>query len=319
MTSSHYLTARCLAGCETWLHPAAVDRHIDLGRCRGQPWVDAIPDAVLVPARWLRGARNPSPSRAGRPTEILLRPIGRPGSRRVPQDRSLPRNCGPIANRGRAVSALGSSRESHRRPRGGGRRPSRDDGGGLRRARARTRRSGRVPRVSRLQWSFVKRTGLATHRSRNVACPWRRAVTEVREPWQLGWRDPFSVPDGPLNWSELRARGDWRWRLRPVNFPRWTAVLLTPPSDRGGMTAVAVRKSDSQDSTAWAAAAPLNAAPMALVVHAGRQPGATRTRLSARLSRGHWGALGVRGGLGRRQNRRSEHWSALDRQSGADS
>lgn len=25
MTQSHYLTARCLAGCETWLHPATVE------------------------------------------------------------------------------------------------------------------------------------------------------------------------------------------------------------------------------------------------------------------------------------------------------
>lgn len=24
VTKSHYLTARCLAGCETWLHPAAL-------------------------------------------------------------------------------------------------------------------------------------------------------------------------------------------------------------------------------------------------------------------------------------------------------
>lgn len=34
-----------------WLLPSAVDLHVDdPGRCRGHPWVDHLPDAVLIAA-----------------------------------------------------------------------------------------------------------------------------------------------------------------------------------------------------------------------------------------------------------------------------
>ncbi len=43
MTESHFLTARCIDGCMTWLDPATVEPQIQLSRCRGQPWLDEIP------------------------------------------------------------------------------------------------------------------------------------------------------------------------------------------------------------------------------------------------------------------------------------
>src|SRR4051812_31756596 len=51
MTKSHYLTARCPQGCETWLHPRAVWPHLnDVSRCRRHPWIDDIPDNALIAA-----------------------------------------------------------------------------------------------------------------------------------------------------------------------------------------------------------------------------------------------------------------------------
>src|SRR5438105_2996038 len=44
-----YLTARCPSGCESWLHPRAVDPHVGLGRCRGEPWVDNVEDSAVIP------------------------------------------------------------------------------------------------------------------------------------------------------------------------------------------------------------------------------------------------------------------------------
>ena len=48
VTRCRYLTARCPFGCETWLHPRAVETHVDLGRCRGTAWVDGVEDEALI-------------------------------------------------------------------------------------------------------------------------------------------------------------------------------------------------------------------------------------------------------------------------------
>lgn len=73
----------------------------------------------------------------------------------------------------------------------------------------------------------VTRRGLANHERRSTRCCWVRAAREVRRAWELGWRDPYSLPAGtPLSWTELQRAARWRNRLRTVRFPRWTAVLL---------------------------------------------------------------------------------------------
>lgn len=233
MTKSRYLTARCLAGCETWLHPAAVEPHLDLGRCRGRPWVDDIPDAVLVAAPMAEMLEPLLPAAlVARPTfsyDRLVTPAPAEYLRiEVCQGITV---CSPIAGvpSRRWVHVVRAA-------------AARDGEAGVRRAMT---AAGFAEVESELVdpgeflecpdcRELVKRKGLATHRSRNVACCWRRAATEVREAWQLGWRDPYSVPDAPLKWSDLRARSDWRRRLRPVKFPRWTAVLLAPPPVQEG-------------------------------------------------------------------------------------
>jgi hypothetical protein len=48
VTRCRYLTARCPTGCETWLHPRAVNAHVLLRRCRGNPWIEDVEDEALV-------------------------------------------------------------------------------------------------------------------------------------------------------------------------------------------------------------------------------------------------------------------------------
>jgi hypothetical protein len=74
----------------------------------------------------------------------------------------------------------------------------------------------------------VTRRGLAGHQRSSTRCRWTHAADEVHNRWGDGWRDPFSVAETPLSWTELQARKCWRSRLRTVRFPLWTAVLLAP-------------------------------------------------------------------------------------------
>jgi len=230
VTKSNYLTVRCLAGCETWLHPAAVRPHIELGRCRGHPWVEDIADAVLVaaPTAEILKPLLP-PDLVARPTfsyDRLVRP--------APGEYLRIDVCQGITVRS-PINGVPSRRWLHVAKAAAGR----DGEVGVRRAMT---SDGFADLEGELVDSneflecpdcgeFVRRKGLATHRSRNVACRWQHAAAEVREAWQLGWRDPYSVPDAPLKWSDLRARSVWRGRLRTVKFPRWTAVLLAPASE----------------------------------------------------------------------------------------
>lgn len=73
---------------------------------------------------------------------------------------------------------------------------------------------------------YVTRRGMGKHQATNMVCRWRRAVAEVRDAWDAGWRDPFNVEGAPLTWAELRSRVRWTKRMLTVAYPRWTAVLL---------------------------------------------------------------------------------------------
>jgi hypothetical protein len=48
MGKVQYLTIRCRTGCEAWLAPPWLDGHVV--RCPGHPWVDGLPDRVVIPA-----------------------------------------------------------------------------------------------------------------------------------------------------------------------------------------------------------------------------------------------------------------------------
>lgn len=229
MTRSHYLTARCWSGCETWLHPAAIEAHIDFDRCRGHPWVDDVVDATLIAA---------SVAEALIP---LLPPelIGHPSFSEDRRLRGLPDHLHDDVYQGITVRSpivgIPSRRWLHVATAVANHRGE----AGIQRA---TTATG----FEELEREFidptefvecldcrelVKSRGLRAHRSRNSVCRWRRAAAEVRTLWAGGFRDPYRVAGAPLKWSDLRATSEWRRRLRTVEFPKWAAVLLAPPAE----------------------------------------------------------------------------------------
>lgn len=222
-----YLTARCPAGCEAWLHPKAVKPHIELDRCRGVPWLDDAPDAVLVAAPDAETLeRVLPPALVARPNFSYDRLLARdqPEYLRIDVCRGITVRS-PIADvpaRRWVHVAVAAARDY---------------------GEAGIRRAVTAPGFAELErelidsgqflecpdcHEFVKLKGLNLHRTRNVACRWRRAASEVENAWRQGWRDPYSIPGAPLTWSDLRATSMWRRRLHPVAFPKWTAVLLAP-------------------------------------------------------------------------------------------
>ncbi|MGQ0744933.1 MAG: hypothetical protein ACT4OS_11475 [Acidimicrobiales bacterium] len=222
MPRVHYLTIRCPFGCEAWLAPPWLDGHRD--RCTGRPWVDDLPDRAVVPAP-LAGVLLSVLPRA------LVDDAQRPSVTRAQQDRvALDFRFGacvrsPVAGVTArrwlrvAIAALeAKGLESVRRA------LSPDGFGQLERELIEPGADVACPECG----ECVTARGLATHRATNAACRWRRAAREVREAWDTGWRDPFSVEGAPLTWAELVARMHWKRRLLTVDFPRWTAVLLKP-------------------------------------------------------------------------------------------
>jgi len=222
MTRFHYMTARCPIGCEAWLMPSWLRTH--RGRCIGHPWVDDLPDEVVVPA----------------PMASLLLPM-------------LPQSIVDGAN----PPTVSDSRRDHlaydfshgyrvRSPVEGV--PARR---WLRVATAVVEIKGlhAVGRIltpagfEQLEQELIEpgsavccpdcgehltTRGLELHRSTSSACGWRQAAAEVRHLWAGGWRDPYNVKGAPLKWSELTATIRWKRRLCTVDFTRWTAVLLKP-------------------------------------------------------------------------------------------
>ena len=73
----------------------------------------------------------------------------------------------------------------------------------------------------------VKRSRINLHRAASTRCRWQRARTEVRALWEIGYRDPFSMPTAPLDWEALRRTATWRRRVRTIEFPRWVAVMVS--------------------------------------------------------------------------------------------
>lgn len=228
MSRTTYFTTRCPWGCEIWLHPkASVFDHRE--RCRVHPWVDDLPEVAVIPwdhtevitaavdqcllgtvslrderwtnwnqRRWTRGAPIPVGG-------ITLQ---------TPIDGVPPRRWLTVAlaaydrygNEGlaRALNPADFHALEH---------------------------EVLVPDAfvdCPCCGVFVAARSLKNHQRTNNACQWRRAAAEVRTAWAAGCRDPFSVPDAPRWWSELQARAVWRRRVRTVEFPTCTAVLLAP-------------------------------------------------------------------------------------------
>lgn len=227
MTSSRYLTARCPTGCENWLYPAAVEPHVDLGQCGGRPWTEDIPDATLVAAPMAEVLeRLLPPALVAHPDFSYDRLTAStfPDYLRIAVCRGITvRSPIAVVPSRRWVSVALAAAARYGEP-------------GVRRAMI---GSGFAELEHELIdpaefaecpdcHEVVKRKGLKTHQSRNVGCRWQHAANVVRELWQQGWQDPYSVAGAPLKWSDLRAKGEWRRRLQTVEFPKCTAVLLAP-------------------------------------------------------------------------------------------
>jgi hypothetical protein len=230
MGRSAYLTARCPTGCEAWLHPYALDQHVD-GRCRGHPWVDDLPDTAVIPA-------SSTDMILGTLDEALISTVGLEGSSRVDARDGRLRNPAPLhAGSFRLHSPLDGIRARRwlvvalaAADRWG------SDGVGqaLEPERFRELENELLAPGSYLDCpvcgAFVSSRALRNHQTTSASCGWRRAAFEVRCAWRHGWRDPCSVPQAPKTWGELSRSSRWKRQLRTTVFPRWIAVLLPPKS-----------------------------------------------------------------------------------------
>lgn len=225
-TRCRYLMARCPTGCESWLHPRAVEGHLQPGRCSGRAWVDTVEDSALVP--------QPDASLLVErvPPELV-------GPLEVSEDRmrfsSTPRLCADVVQ-GIVIRSPIQGVSARR---------------WLYIVRAATDRQGpdAIERaitpggfaefereLNADDWlvdcpdcgETVKRSRINLHRAGSTRCRWERARTEVRALWEIGYRDPFSVPTAPLDWEALRRTATWRRRVRTIEFPRWVAVMVSP-------------------------------------------------------------------------------------------
>jgi hypothetical protein len=228
MGRSTYLTARCPTGCEAWLHPYALDQHLD-GRCRGHPWVDDLPDTAVIPTGYTGVI-------LGCVDEALIGTVGSERSGRVDaRDGRLrhpaPPNPGTLrlrspldgvpARRWLVVALAAADRFGN---------------DGIRQAldpdRFSELQDELLPAGAYLDCpicgTFIHSRALRGHQATSAICGWRRGALEVRCAWRDGWRDPHSVPGAPMTWGELCRSTRWRRLLRTVVFPRWIAVLLPP-------------------------------------------------------------------------------------------
>lgn len=232
MGRAAYLTARCPTGCEAWLHPHALDRHVQ-GRCRGHPWINDLPDTAVVPnssSSVILGALDGtlvSPV----PLERASRVDGRDGRLRnpAPEHGGMFRIHSPLpgvkARRWLVVAIAAADRWGS---------------DGVRQALDRQcfhdlEGELLVPGSyvdCPICGAFVSAHSLHAHQTTSANCAWRRAALEVRCAWRDGWRDPCSIPEAPETWSELSASTRWKRQVRTVVFPRWIAVLLPGDGDR---------------------------------------------------------------------------------------
>lgn len=228
MGRAAYLTARCPTGCEAWLHPYALDKHVE-GRCRGHPWVDDLPDTAVIPNSYADVI-------LGVVDETLVSLVALERSSRVDARDGRLRNPAPdhgglfrihspldgITARRWLVVALAAA--------------DRWGTDGVRQAlqadRFRDLEEELLVPGSYVDCptcgTFVNTSALRAHQRTSASCAWRGAALEVRCAWRDGWRDPCSIPDAPKAWSQLSGSTKWRRRVRTTVFPRWIAVLLPP-------------------------------------------------------------------------------------------
>lgn len=224
MGRAHYLTIRCPLGCEAWLQPSALDRHLRPGWCRQHPWVEDLVDSVVVPAPLAGLLLSVLPDAL---VEESQHPeVGRSRRNEVGFDFRYGRRIRSPLNgvRARRWLLVATAVLEQSGLRAVERCLTLEGFLELEEAVTSPGEHAECPDCG----EFVTQRGLGNHRATNSACRWRRAAAEVRQYWAAGWRDPFSIDDAPLTWAELTSRVRWRNCLLTVGFPRWTAVLLKP-------------------------------------------------------------------------------------------
>lgn len=223
MTKVHYYTARCILGCEAWLHPKAVKPHTEEPeRCKRMPWIDLLQDEALIAAPLAE-------------VISILMPDGIITDPQFSEDRYLGRNGelhpdlahgivirspldGVAAQRWAAVVTIAEGEI------GIGVVERAFDPEGFNQIEANLNHRQRLVTCSACRAVTTPR-GLNGHRASNTACRWRRSAAEVRQLWELGWRDPYSLRSVPDTWTEL-STPSWRPRVHVVPFRSWTAVLV---------------------------------------------------------------------------------------------
>jgi hypothetical protein len=219
MGQAHYLTIRCPLGCEAWLQPTTIERH--QGRCRGRQWVDELPDHAVIPfplAPVLASVlppgvvedRNPEVRRSRRHEVALDFRLGR--QMHSPIEGVRARRWLHVATRAIETKGIQAVRQALTLD-------------GFLELEAELVPAGDATECPDCG-EFVTRRGIGRHQATSVVCRWRRAVAEVEQAWESGWRDPFNVDGAPLTWAALSSRVRWRSRMLTVPYPRWTAVLL---------------------------------------------------------------------------------------------
>ncbi|MDP9442656.1 MAG: hypothetical protein M3P34_10880 [Actinomycetota bacterium] len=219
MGQAHYLTIRCPYGCEAWLQPSSFGRHRD--RCRRRQWVDDLDDTAVIPVSFvgvLAGILpegfvddvNPEVRRSRRNEVGFDFRYGR--GMRSPVEGVTARRWLHVAMRGLDLKGVQAVRQAL----------TLDAFVALEDDVVAAGESARCSSCG----EYVTRRGMGKHQATNIVCRWRRAVAEVEEAWDAGWRDPHNVDGAPLTWAELRSRVRWTKRMLTVAYPRWTAVLL---------------------------------------------------------------------------------------------
>jgi hypothetical protein len=223
MGQAHYLTIRCPLGCEAWLQPTTIERH--QGRCRRRQWVDELPDRAVIPAGFVPilasvlppgvvEDRNPEVRRSRRHEVALDFCLGR--QMHSPIEGVRARRWLHVATRAIEARGVQAVRQALTLD-------------GFLDLEADLVPAGDATECPHCG-EFVTRRGMGSHQATSVVCRWRRAVAEVDQAWESGWRDPFNVEGAPLTWAALSSRVRWRSRMLTVPYPRWTAVLLKADS-----------------------------------------------------------------------------------------
>lgn len=225
-TRCEYLTARCVLGCEVWLHPRAVASHGH--RCPGHPWTDQrqpVTQTILDAEEAELARRICPPETLKQPSfsgDRLLKPRPRMYLRESlvagiviesPLEGVTGRRWWTVV---RAADEQGWSTDAAHGPYG----------------------FLRLEQTLDLADHFVHcdicgdditPRYLKNHRRTNSVCRFLADTAEVRTFWKLGYRDPYLLRGQgvPITWTELNSRVAWRNRLHIVRFRLWTAVLIS--------------------------------------------------------------------------------------------